>query len=59
VRSLITGGRGFVGHWLADHLRSLGDEVVSIDQEVDVTNPTALLAAVSDAQPDAVYHLAA
>jgi GDP-4-dehydro-6-deoxy-D-mannose reductase len=59
VRSLITGGRGFVGHWLADHLRSLGDEVVSIDQEVDVTNPSALLAAVSDAQPDAIYHLAA
>jgi GDP-4-dehydro-6-deoxy-D-mannose reductase len=59
VRSLITGGRGFVGNWLADHLRSLGDEVVVIDQEVDVTEPTALLAAVSDARPDAIYHLAA
>jgi GDP-4-dehydro-6-deoxy-D-mannose reductase len=59
VRSLITGGGGFVGHWLADHLRSLGDTVVSIDQEVDVTDPSALLAAVSDAQPEAIYHLAA
>jgi GDP-4-dehydro-6-deoxy-D-mannose reductase len=59
VRSLITGGRGFVGQWLADHLRSLGDEVVVIDQEVDVTNPSALLVAVSEAQPDAIYHLAA
>jgi GDP-4-dehydro-6-deoxy-D-mannose reductase len=59
VRSLITGGRGFVGHWLADHLREQGDQVFSIDQEVDVTNPTALLAAVSDAAPDAIYHLAA
>lgn len=59
MRSLITGGRGFVGHWLADHLRELGDQVVVIDQEVDVTNPSALLAAVSDAAPDAIYHLAA
>ena len=59
MRSLITGGAGFVGHWLADHLRSLGDQVVAIDREVDVTDPSALLAAVSDARPDAIYHLAA
>jgi GDP-4-dehydro-6-deoxy-D-mannose reductase len=59
VRSLITGGRGFVGNWLADHLRRLGDEVVAIDQEVEITDPTALLAAVSAALPDAIYHLAA
>jgi GDP-4-dehydro-6-deoxy-D-mannose reductase len=59
VRSLITGGRGFVGNWLAEHLRSLGDQVVAIDQEVDVTDPSALLRAVSDARPDAIYHLAA
>ncbi len=59
MRSLITGGRGFVGNWLAAHLRGLGDEVVAIDQEVEITDPTALLAAVSAAQPDAIYHLAA
>jgi GDP-4-dehydro-6-deoxy-D-mannose reductase len=59
VRSLITGGRGFVGHWLADHLREQGDHVVAIDQEVDVTDPAALLAAVTGAAPDAIYHLAA
>jgi GDP-4-dehydro-6-deoxy-D-mannose reductase len=59
VRSLITGGRGFVGHWLADHLRDLGDEVVAIDREVEITDPTALLEAMSAAAPDAVYHLAA
>jgi GDP-4-dehydro-6-deoxy-D-mannose reductase len=59
VRSLITGGRGFVGNWLAEHLRSLGDQVVAIDQEVDVTDPSALLQAVTDARPDAIYHLAA
>jgi GDP-4-dehydro-6-deoxy-D-mannose reductase len=59
VRSLITGGRGFVGHWLADHLRDLGDDVVVIDREVEITDPAALLTAVSDAAPDAIYHLAA
>jgi GDP-4-dehydro-6-deoxy-D-mannose reductase len=59
VRSLITGGRGFVGHWLAAHLRDLGDEVVAIDREVEITDPTALLEAMSAAAPDAVYHLAA
>ena len=59
MRSLITGGRGFVGHWLADHLVELGDQVVVIDREVDVTHPAALLSALVDAAPDAIYHLAA
>ena len=59
MRSLITGGRGFVGTWLADHLRSSGDDVVQIDQEVEITDPAALLDAVRSAAPDAIYHLAA
>ncbi len=59
MRSLITGGSGFVGKWLAEHLRDLGDEVVAIDSEVDVTDPAGLLSAVSAARPDAIYHLAA
>jgi GDP-4-dehydro-6-deoxy-D-mannose reductase len=59
VRSLITGGRGFVGTWLAEYLREQGDEVVAIDYEVDVTDPIALLEAVTAAAPDAIYHLAA
>ena len=59
MRSLITGGRGFVGHWLADHLRELGDDVVAIDREVEITDPAALLEAMSRSAPDAVYHLAA
>ncbi|MGA2836314.1 MAG: GDP-mannose 4,6-dehydratase [Acidimicrobiales bacterium] len=59
MRSLITGGRGFVGTWLAEHLRSRGDDVVQIDQEVEITDPVALLDAVSAAAPDAIYHLAA
>lgn len=59
MRSLITGGRGFVGTWLADHLRDSGDDVVQIDQEVEITDPAALLEAVTAAAPDAIYHLAA
>jgi len=59
VRSLITGGRGFVGRWLAAHLRAQGDEVVAIDQEVEITDADAVLAAMAEAAPDAVYHLAA
>jgi len=37
----------------------MGDEVISIDLEVDVADPEAITAAVLDAQPDAIYHLAA
>ncbi len=48
-----------MGTWLADHLRHSGDDVVQIDQEVEITDPGALLAAVSEAAPDAIYHLAA
>ncbi len=59
MRSLITGGRGFVGHWLAAHLRELGDEVVVIDREVEITDPEAVLAALRAAAPEAIYHLAA
>ncbi len=59
MRSLITGGRGFVGQWLASHLRELGDDVTVIDLEVDVTDPAAVLPALTDAAPDAIYHLAA
>ncbi len=59
MRALITGGRGFVGGWLAEHLRARGDEVVAIDQEVEITDAAAVLAALESARPDAVYHLAA
>lgn len=59
MRSLVTGGKGFVGSWLTAHLADLGDEVVVIDHEVDVTDAQAVRAAVQDAGPGAVYHLAA
>lgn len=59
MRALITGGKGFVGHWLSAWLRQAGDEVVVIDKEVDVADQNAISAAVADADPDAIYHLAA
>lgn len=59
MRALITGGGGFVGHWLAAHLREEGDHVVAIDREVEITDPAAVSVAVAAAAPDAIYHLAA
>lgn len=66
MRAFVTGGRGFVGRWLAAHLADMGDEVVGADAvasddvaEVDVTDGPALAEAMRRARPDAVYHLAA
>lgn len=59
MRAFVTGAGGFVGSWLTAHLESLGDEVVGIDREVDVTDGPALRAALTGAAPDVVYHLAA
>ena len=59
MRALITGGDGFVGRWLAAHLGESGDDVVTIDREVDVADGRALKPVVAGAAPDVVYHLAA
>ena len=59
MRAFITGGGGFVGKWLAAHLREQGDDVVAVDLEVDVADQAAIAGAMSAAAPDAVYHLAA
>jgi len=59
MRALITGGGGFVGQWLAGHLRTRGDEVVCVDHEVDVTDSAAIARVLQDEEPAAVYHLAA
>jgi len=59
MRALITGGKGFVGHWLAAHLKDAGDEVVVIDIETDVSDAAAIRRVMADVQPTAIYHLAA
>ena len=59
MRALITGGKGFVGQWLAAHLKDGGDEVAVIDLETDVADGAAVRRVMADVAPDAVYHLAA
>jgi GDP-4-dehydro-6-deoxy-D-mannose reductase len=59
MRAFVTGGHGFVGTWLLQHLAAAGDDVVAPHAtEVDVLDGAALASAVESAQPDAVYHLA-
>lgn len=53
----MTGGAGFVGHWLQDHLLDRGDDVIA--PEVDITDGASLRDAVTAAAPEAIYHLAA
>ena len=59
MRALITGGKGFVGQWLAAHLKDSGDDVVAIDIETDISDGPALRKVVAEAAPEAIYHLAA
>ncbi|HAM00951.1 MAG TPA: GDP-4-dehydro-6-deoxy-D-mannose reductase, partial [Acidimicrobiaceae bacterium] len=59
MRAFVTGGNGFVGTWLVRHLEEQGDEVVAVDHDVDVRDGVAVRAAMRDAAPEAVYHLAA
>ena len=59
MRALITGGKGFVGQWLAAHLKDSGDEVAVIDVETDVADGAAVRRVMADVAPDAIYHLAA
>jgi GDP-4-dehydro-6-deoxy-D-mannose reductase len=62
VRALVTGGIGFVGRHLVEHLEAAGDEVALVDHRgddrVDIMDPAAIDAAIRAASPDCVYHLA-
>jgi GDP-4-dehydro-6-deoxy-D-mannose reductase len=62
MRAVVTGGLGFVGRHLVEHLRAAGDEVTTLDHHgdhaVDITDGPAVAAALAAARPEALYHLA-
>jgi GDP-4-dehydro-6-deoxy-D-mannose reductase len=62
MRAFLTGASGFVGSYLIAHLEACGDEVFCLDDSVDLGATSAspvLSAALADATPDVIYHLAA
>lgn len=62
MRAAVTGSSGFVAGHLVPYLRSLGDEVVTLDRSgdppVDVTDTHRVRDVLRRARPEAVYHLA-
>jgi GDP-4-dehydro-6-deoxy-D-mannose reductase len=62
MRALVTGGLGFVGRHLVEHLGRCGDEETTVDRHgdvaVEITDAAAVSAAIAAAAPEAVYHLA-
>ncbi|MGI8623218.1 MAG: GDP-mannose 4,6-dehydratase [Solirubrobacteraceae bacterium] len=63
MRALVTGGTGFAGRHLASHCADEGDEVLTLarggDVRADLLDADATRRAVAEADPEAVYHLAA
>jgi len=60
VKSLVTGSTGFIGTHLVPHLQSMGDEVVGWGHQTgpEITDQTAMAAALDGLELDAVFHLA-
>ena len=58
MRAFVTGAGGFVGRHLRAHLEAEGDQVATLPEGVDIADEAAVGAAVAEAAPDIVYHLA-
>ncbi|MFJ5733641.1 GDP-mannose 4,6-dehydratase [Streptomyces paradoxus] len=60
MRTVVTGGSGFIGSRLCTFLRSRGDTVTAIDlPNCDVRDTAQLTRMLEKAEPDHIYHLAA
>ena len=59
MRVWVSGAGGFVGAWLLPRVARDGHDVTGADREVDVCDAAAVDAAIAEARPDAVVHLAA
>jgi GDP-4-dehydro-6-deoxy-D-mannose reductase len=60
VRVLVTGGGGFAGRHLTEHLTALGHDVVAPSHaELELRDAEAVRRAVAEAAPGSVFHLAA
>ncbi len=58
MRAFVTGAAGFVGRHLTTHLEAVGDEVAVLAEGIDIADGTAVAAAMAEAAPEVVYHLA-
>jgi GDP-L-fucose synthase len=60
-RFVVTGGAGFLGSFVVDRLHERGAEYVVVPRsaDYDLRQREAVLALLSDAQPDIIIHLAA
>ena len=60
MRTLVTGGGGFLGSFLVERLRANGEDVVvARRRDYDLTSLTDAERLFADARPDVVFHLAA
>jgi dTDP-4-dehydrorhamnose reductase len=60
MRVLVTGAAGQIGREVVEHCEALGDVVVALDRaKLDVTDQSAVHAAIAHARPDVVVHCAA